>query len=272
MSGEWIVGPPRFGPRRACSSRFAVRATKSFTPASVVGPEAVRSSRDDTAIHDPAEAPRGDPVARPDEPRYVPILREIVRRKFTPGTQRIEFTKQDVEEVADDLGLKLGNAADVIYRLRSRTRLPDDILDLGFTILRGVGRGQYALEIGGEAPVHLPEHDVYDHNDQTPLRECARVQSVSDDFRWPHEQARLQQYRQVGNAVPPLLARAVGEHVAAFMGWKLDDSRSAVEGPPEYRRLTVAERLARRERFMRGGASGAQRTNGVRLQPSLFPS
>lgn len=100
---------------------------------------------------------------------YVPILREIVRRKFTPGTQRIEFTKQDVEDVAADLGLKLGNAADVIYRLRSRTRLPDDILDLGFTILRGVGRGQYALEVGGEALVHLPEHDVYDHNDQTPL-------------------------------------------------------------------------------------------------------
>jgi hypothetical protein len=100
---------------------------------------------------------------------YVPILREIVRRRFTPGTQRIEFSKQDVEDVAVDLGLKLGNAADVIYRLRSRTRLPDDILDLGFTILRGVGRGQYALEIGGEALVHLPEHDVYDHNDQTPL-------------------------------------------------------------------------------------------------------
>lgn len=100
---------------------------------------------------------------------YVPILREIVRRQFTPGTQRIEFTKQDVEEVAADLGLKLGNAADVVYRMRSRTRLPDDILDLGFTILRGIGRGRYALEVGGEALVHLPEHPVYDHNDQTPL-------------------------------------------------------------------------------------------------------
>lgn len=100
---------------------------------------------------------------------YVPILREIVRQKYTPGTQRIEFTKQDVEQVAADLGVKLGNAADVIYRMRSRTRLPDDILDLGFTVLRGVGRGRYALEVGGEAIVHLPEHDVFEHNDQTPL-------------------------------------------------------------------------------------------------------
>jgi hypothetical protein len=100
---------------------------------------------------------------------YVPILREIVRRKYTPGTQRIEFTKQEVEDVAARLGLKLGNAADVIYRMRSRTRLPDDILDLGFTILRGVGRGRYVLEVGGEALVHLPEHNVFEHNDQTPL-------------------------------------------------------------------------------------------------------
>jgi hypothetical protein len=92
-----------------------------------------------------------------------------VRRKYTPGTQRIEFTKQEVEDVAARLGLKLGNAADVIYRMRSRTRLPDDILDLGFTILRGVGRGRYVLEVGGEALVHLPEHNVFEHNDQTPL-------------------------------------------------------------------------------------------------------
>lgn len=100
---------------------------------------------------------------------YVPILREIVRRKHTQGVQRIEFSKRDVEQVASDLGLKLGNAADVIYRMRSRTRLPDDILDLGFTVLRGVGRGRYALEVGGEALVHLPEHEIFDHNDQTPL-------------------------------------------------------------------------------------------------------
>lgn len=100
---------------------------------------------------------------------YVPILRELVRRRYKPGIQRIEFSKQDVEEVAADLGLKLGNAADVVYRMRSRTRLPDDILDLGFTVLRGIGRGKYALEVGGEALVHLPEHEIFDHNDQTPL-------------------------------------------------------------------------------------------------------
>jgi hypothetical protein len=100
---------------------------------------------------------------------YVPILREIVRRKYEPGIQRIEFTMREIKQVAAELGIEVGNAADMIYRMRSRTRLPDDILDLGFTVLRGTGRGRYALEVGGEALVHLPEHEVFDHNDQTPL-------------------------------------------------------------------------------------------------------
>jgi hypothetical protein len=100
---------------------------------------------------------------------YVPILRELVRRFSEPGSQRVEFTVRDVRQVANDLGIEIGNAPDLVYRMRARTRLPDDILDMGFTILRGVGRGRYALEVGGEAVVHLPEHEILDHNDQTPL-------------------------------------------------------------------------------------------------------
>lgn len=121
---------------------------------------------------------KGSPVAKRREAEqqhgltsrvYVPILREIVRRFHEPGKQRIEFTVRDMRQVANDLGIEIGNAPDLVYRMRARTRLPDDILDMGFTILRGVGRGLYALEVGGEAVVHLPEHEIFEHNDQTPL-------------------------------------------------------------------------------------------------------
>lgn len=117
-------------------------------------------------------------------------------------------------------------------------------------------RPSYTLRAGsGNFSPLRPIHHRYDR--VLSVRECARVQSFSDDFQWSDEQARLQQYRQVGNAVAPLVARAVGEQVAAHMGWDLEPERFEVTGPPEYLRLTVSERLQRRERFMRGGASGA---------------
>ena len=46
-------------------------------------------------------------------------------------------------------------------------------------------------------------------------REAARLQSFPDDFVFPV--ARTHQYRLIGNAVPPLLARAVGRAVATYL-------------------------------------------------------
>jgi DNA (cytosine-5)-methyltransferase 1 len=113
----------------------------------------------------------------------------------------------------------------------------------GYTVRAGTGN------FTPLRPVH------YSYDRVLSVRECARLQSFADDFQWPDGQARLQQYRQVGNAVPPLLAAALGRHVASHMAWSLDPVRFAVAGPPERLRLSLDERLVRRERFMRGGAS-----------------
>jgi DNA (cytosine-5)-methyltransferase 1 len=119
-------------------------------------------------------------------------------------------------------------------------------------------RPGYTLRAGsGNFSPLRPVH--HRHDRVLSVRECARLQSFSDDFVWPDEQARLQQYRQVGNAVPPLLAQSVAAHLAKFMKWQLEPERFSTAAPPERQRLSLEERLRRRERFMRGGASKARK-------------
>jgi DNA (cytosine-5)-methyltransferase 1 len=104
-----------------------------------------------------------------------------------------------------------------------------------------------------------PVHHVYDR--VLSVRECARLQSFDDTFIWPDSMARLQQYRQVGNAVPPLLAKSVAEHLAKSLGWKLKPNSFTVKEAPASARLSLAERIERRQKFMRGGASFASVDN-----------
>lgn len=59
------------------------------------------------------------------------------------------------------------------------------------------------------------------------VREAARLQSFDDDFEFPAEQSMVSVARQIGNAVPPLLAFALADCVAA----QLQRRRARLEVP-----------------------------------------
>lgn len=101
-------------------------------------------------------------------------------------------------------------------------------------------------------PVH------YKHNRVITVRESARLQGFSDDFLWPDRIPRLQQYRQVGNAVPPPMARAFAQCLAEQMGWKLEPRAFTGDPsarPPAYT-LTDEQRKAARTARIRGASLG----------------
>ena len=126
-------------------------------------------------------------------------------------------------------------------------------------------RPGYTLRAGsGNFSPLRPVHYAYDR--VISVRESARLQSFSDTFVWPDSLSRLQQYRQVGNAVPPPLARAVGEHIADVLGWELDPAASMgdIEDRPQGMVLTANELHARREKYRRGGASFGKVSTGRR--------
>jgi DNA (cytosine-5)-methyltransferase 1 len=55
------------------------------------------------------------------------------------------------------------------------------------------------------------------------VREGARLQSFKDTFRF--EGPSNSRYRQIGNAVPPLLGMAVGQHLKALLAGQMPDGR-----------------------------------------------
>jgi DNA (cytosine-5)-methyltransferase 1 len=89
-------------------------------------------------------------------------------------------------------------------------------------------------------------------------RESARLQGFSDDFIWPDWIPRLQQYRQVGNAVPPPVGSAIARSLSRLLSWDAQPIEFA--GRPERRQpaitLTDDERRSQRRIRTRGASLG----------------
>jgi DNA (cytosine-5)-methyltransferase 1 len=121
-------------------------------------------------------------------------------------------------------------------------------------------RPAYTLRAGtGNFSPLRPIH--YQYPRVITVRESARIQGFADHFVWPDWIPRLQQYRQVGNAVPPPLAAATARYLASEMGWILrpDLTEGDISRRPPAIILTDDERRLRRESRIRGASLGMRR-------------
>lgn len=100
---------------------------------------------------------------------YVPILMNIFNAKYMKGDEAVEFSLDDIRAAAQELGISVRNPADLAYRMRSRTVLPELIRNEGFFILSAVGRGKYRLGKADSAIIDLPENKPLGTLDLTPL-------------------------------------------------------------------------------------------------------
>lgn len=100
---------------------------------------------------------------------YGPILLHIFNARWRQGAATVLFTLDDVRTAAEALKLEIRNPADLIYRMRSRTVLPKEILDKGFYILRAIGRGRYQFEKGSSTIFNPLASEIMEALDLTPL-------------------------------------------------------------------------------------------------------
>lgn len=94
-----------------------------------------------------------EPSAKPN--RYAQLIEDIFFRQYKVGCRTIDFTKDDLIETADKIGIKLpNNVPDVIYSYRSRGGKTEKVRKTepkGFQwVIRGKGKGKYSFSLAKE--------------------------------------------------------------------------------------------------------------------------
>lgn len=83
--------------------------------------------------------------------RYSAIIDKVFSAHFVPGCKEFEFTREEFENIAEQLAIKLPkNLGDVLYSFRYRKKLPESIRATAGEgvewIIEGAGRARYRFQ------------------------------------------------------------------------------------------------------------------------------
>lgn len=88
---------------------------------------------------------------------YTQIIERIFESKYQPGRRELDFEREELARIADDLKLDPKNLGDLIYSFRYRNALPESITGKAGEgeawIIRPAGRGKYRFVLVPNRPI-----------------------------------------------------------------------------------------------------------------------
>jgi DNA (cytosine-5)-methyltransferase 1 len=152
------------------------------------------------AISDLPEMSMADGAEYPVSPRSA---FQVTVREGSEGvwnhqiTEHTEQTRRTISLVPDG-----GNYKDLPVELQDTRKV-----NIAWTRLAS-SRPSYTIDTGHRHHFH------YEYNRVPTVRESARIQAFSDNFKFMG--SKTSQLKQVGNAVPPMLARALAQQILTY--------------------------------------------------------
>ncbi len=77
--------------------------------------------------------------------QYDIVILTLFLRHYQPGLKRLIFQKDEIEDVCQELNIKVRNIPDIPYTYRVRRNLPKEILKTGHWAIESVGKSGYAF-------------------------------------------------------------------------------------------------------------------------------
>lgn len=121
----------------------------------------------------------------PSANRYLALIGRIFEDRFSKGDTSVEFDREDIVSTASDLGIELPkNLGDVIYSIRYRVAMPDQILETQPKgkewIIEGIGRAKYAFRL---VPLNrvVPREDLVTIGIPDGTPEVIRLYALDDE-------------------------------------------------------------------------------------------
>lgn len=189
----------------------------------------------------------GYPLFRPVDRTYIvddflkdlPVLRagdgttRVARRKSSALLRTLGITNPDIPLLLDHVARPQSKRDLEIYRIAVRqknkgkntrynelpARLKTHKNETGFLdrfkVVNASGRASHTIIAHIAKDGHYYIHPDIKQNRALTVREAARIQTFPDDFLF--EGTRTAQFRQIGNAVPPMLSKIIADEVTRHL-------------------------------------------------------